>query len=114
DFLQTESGSVRANKTFAKGRRLRGVGDSMSRLYVVEPTHSTTGANADHRLRLPARDIDRYARALAKELGAQGIDLKGVVPGDAPAQVIPEKWLKAVAKDLVQNRGRAIVVVGSR
>ena len=114
DFLQTESGSVRASRTFAKGRRLRGPADNMSRLYVVEPVHSTTGSNADHRLRLPARHVERYARALAKELAAQGLDLKGLTPGDAPTEGIPEKWLKAVAKDLLAHRGRAVIVAGAR
>jgi anaerobic selenocysteine-containing dehydrogenase len=55
DFLQTESGNVRANWTFSNGRRLRGTRDQMSRLYVVEPARTTTGNCADHRLRLPAR-----------------------------------------------------------
>jgi molybdopterin-containing oxidoreductase family iron-sulfur binding subunit len=113
DFLQTESGCVRANKTFARGRRLRAPSDTMSRLYVVEPTHTTTGSNADHRLRLPAGDVERYARALTKELATEGLDLKGLT-ADAPPDGIPEKWLKAVAKDLLANRGRAVIVVGSR
>ena len=39
-----------------------------NRLYVVEPTFTTTGMTADHRLRLPATDIERYALALAKTL----------------------------------------------
>ncbi len=113
DFLQTESGAVRASKTFAKGRRLRSTADTMSRLYVVEPVFTTTGSNADHRLRLPAGDVERYVRALTKELAAQGLDLKGLT-ADAPADGIPASWLKAVAKDLLANRGRAVVVVGSR
>ncbi len=113
DFLQTESGMARTSRSFARGRKLRAPTDTMSRLYVVEPSHSTTGSNADHRLRLPAGDIERYTRALAKELATLGVDLKGL-SADASAEGIPEKWIKAVAKDLVQNRGRAVVMVGSR
>ena len=64
DFLQTESGNVRATKLFAAGRRLRSSRDAMSRLYVVEPARTTTGNAADHRLRLPAGDIAAYAFAL--------------------------------------------------
>jgi molybdopterin-containing oxidoreductase family iron-sulfur binding subunit len=75
DFLQTETGNVRATKMFAAGRRLRSSHDSMSRLYVVEPARTVTGMNADHRLRLPAAEVERYARALAVELSKSGITL---------------------------------------
>jgi molybdopterin-containing oxidoreductase family iron-sulfur binding subunit len=121
DFLQTESGNVRAGKTFAVSRRLRSPKDStsMSRLYVVEPSRTITGANADHRLRLPASEVERYAYALAAELGKRGVslgDIQAAVGRRANADGIPPKWLTAVAADLTAptNRGRALVVVGSR
>jgi molybdopterin-containing oxidoreductase family iron-sulfur binding subunit len=116
DFLQTEPGSIRATRGFADGRRLRSPSDTMSRLYVVESTYSTTGANADHRLRLASKDVERYARLLAKALVAEGVNLGPVAAslGDHPADGIPPQWLKAVAKELAGNRGRAIVVAGSR
>ncbi|MEO7110512.1 MAG: 4Fe-4S dicluster domain-containing protein [Polyangiaceae bacterium] len=116
DFLQTEPGMIRASRSFADGRRLRAPTDTMSRLYVVEPSYTTTGANADHRLRLPARDVERYVRLLAKEVAALGIDLGPIAAslGNLPADGIPENWLKSVAKELVDNRGRAVVVAGRR
>jgi len=117
DFLQTETGNVRANKLFAGGRRLRSAKDTMSRLYVVEPERTTTGNSADHRLRLPAADVERYARALAVELGKNNVTLGDVAPSaakNASTDGIPAKWLAAVAKDLATNRSRALVVVGSR
>jgi molybdopterin-containing oxidoreductase family iron-sulfur binding subunit len=117
DFLQTETGNVRATKMFAAGRRLRSSHDSMSRLYVVEPARTVTGMNADHRLRLPAAEVERYARALAVELTKNGVTLGDDVQrsvSKASADGLPAKWLGAVAKDLAANRGRALVVVGSR
>ncbi|MEO8875947.1 MAG: 4Fe-4S dicluster domain-containing protein [Polyangiaceae bacterium] len=116
DFLQTEPGMIRASRSFAEGRRLRAPTDTMSRLYVVEAGYSTTGANADHRLRLAARDVERYVRLLAKEVAALGVDLGPIAAslGNLPADGIPENWLKSVAKELVDNRGRAVVVAGSR
>jgi molybdopterin-containing oxidoreductase family iron-sulfur binding subunit len=117
DFLQTETSSVRATKLFASGRRMRKSSDRMSRLYVVEPALTTTGANADHRLRLSASDIERYAYALALELAKNGVslgDVQASVQKQANADGIPPKWLASVAKDLATNRGRAVVVVGSR
>ena len=117
DFLQTETANVRANKLFAGGRRMHSAKDSMSRLYVVEPERTTTGNSADHRLRLPAADIERYARALAVELSKNNVTLGDVATSAAkttPPDGIPAKWLSAVAKDLAANRAKALIVVGSR
>ncbi|HXX69044.1 MAG TPA: Fe-S-cluster-containing hydrogenase [Polyangiaceae bacterium] len=124
DFLQTESGNVRATRQFSAGRLLRSskdkdaTKDPMTRLYVVEPSPTTTGANADHRLRLPATDVERYTYALAVELEKQGVvlsaDLEPSVRKQANADDIPPQWLSAVAKDLAANRRNAVIVVGSR
>ena len=116
DFLLTEPGSVRNARSFARGRKLMAPADPMNRLYVVEPGSTVTGGNADHRLRLPARDADAYLRALASELGANGIELgalKAAVAGPKPAN-IPDKWIKVVAKDLVANKGKCLVIAGRR
>jgi molybdopterin-containing oxidoreductase family iron-sulfur binding subunit len=117
DFLQTEAGAVRAARRFADGRRLSSPSDEMSRLYVVEPTMTTTGANADHRLALPASRVDAYLRALAKELAtAHRLPLGELVGTFEGADVsgIPPKWISVVAKELVERRGRSVVVVGAR
>jgi MoCo/4Fe-4S cofactor protein with predicted Tat translocation signal len=117
DFLQTESGNVRATRMFATGRRMRSAHDPMGRLYVVEPAMTTTGMNADHRLRLPASDIERYAHALVAELAKSGVTVGDELQQRAAksgAEGIAPKWIAAVAKDLAANKGRAVVVVGSR
>ncbi len=118
DFLQTESGSVRASKAFASGRRMRSARETMNRLYVVEPARTVTGNMADHRLRLPAGDVERYTYALAAELAKLGApmgpELSASIARRASAEDIPAKWLEAVAKDLASNRGRALVIAGSR
>ena len=117
DFLGTETGSTRASHGFAKGRKLESSKDDMNRLYVVEPAFTTTGMNADHRLRLAAQDVERYLLALAKELStSHKIDLGGVAAAVAKADAtgIPEKWLKVVATELAEARARGIIVAGSR
>jgi molybdopterin-containing oxidoreductase family iron-sulfur binding subunit len=121
DFLQTETGALRAGRMFAASRRLRSGSmrdtAAMSRLYVVEPSPTTTGANADHRLKLPANQIERYGYALAAALIRQNLplgELEDLITRTADSAGIPPKWLDAVAKDLAGNRGRAFVVVGSR
>jgi Fe-S-cluster-containing dehydrogenase component len=117
DFLQTETGNVRATKAFSGGRRLRSSHDTMSRLYVVESARTATGMNADHRLRLPSSAIEAYAHALTAELAKNGVAVGDDVQrsvAKSSAEGIPTKWLASVAKDLAANHGKALVVVGSR
>src|SRR3984957_9870990 len=111
DFLQTETGNVRATKMFAAGRRLRSSHDSMSRLYVVEPARTVTGMTADHRLRLPATDGQGDGRAPAPALSKNGVNLGDEIQRSVStvnADGLPAKWLGAVAKDLAANHGPAL------
>ncbi|GAB4197991.1 MAG: TAT-variant-translocated molybdopterin oxidoreductase [Sandaracinaceae bacterium] len=114
DFLQTEPGAVRNARLFAQGRRLESAQSPMNRLYVVESTLSTTGACADHRLRLASSDVLAYAKSLARALSAQGVRELAAVAGDGGSIEVPSEWLEKVAQDLVSHRGRAVVVAGSR
>lgn len=118
DFLETEPGNVRANRGFAEGRKLKnGAASGMNRLYVVEPAFTTTGMNADHRLRLPAQDVERYLHALARELATtHGIELGGAFAAIAKTDAagLPEKWIKVVASDVAAARGASVIVVGAR
>ncbi len=75
----------------------------MLRFYAVESTPTNTGGKADHRLPLRASEIEAFARALAAQLGAGG-------GGQFPAG--QQKFAAALAKDLLANRGRSVVVVG--
>ena len=77
----------------------------MSRLYVVEATHSITGGSADHRLTLPMSRIDGYTRALARELGVPGISASAV-------DGVPAQWVAEVAADLRSAGRQAAVVIG--
>ena len=117
DFLMTEPGNVIAARGFAAGRDLESAaGASMNRLYVIEPSMSVTGSNADHRLRMPAQAIGAYAKALAAQLAQNGVSLGGATGslGDGALAGVPAEWIKAVAKDLAAHKGASLVVVGSR
>ena len=118
DFLGTEPGVVRASREFANGRRMaQGATDGMSRLYVVEPTFTITGMNADHRLRIAGQDVERYALALAKTLAEKyAVDLGPIADQAKKADVagISAKWLEVVAKELTGARAKGIIVVGAR
>ncbi len=131
DFLGTEPGSVRASRDFADGRRLNAPRDSMSRLYVAEPGFTLTGASADQRLRLAARDVGPYLKALGAELAALGVLTSPPANADEPPPVnydalrasvadakapasVPAAWIKALAKDLTGTRGQSLILVGTR
>ncbi len=112
DFLYSGSENVTAARGFADGRRVKSEKDSMNRLYVVESVFSITGGMADHRLRLQSRQIGAFAAALAKELTAQGVTVEGA--SGSAAGNFDQKWLSAVAKDLIRAKGKSLVVAGSR
>ncbi len=115
-FLGDEPGAVRYSREFAHRRRVafkrfgptgslvEGDGaagrESISRLYVAESAVTFTGARADHRLPLKARDIARVAALVADS----GVAMK------CPEAV--RAWAKAAGDDLRQAGKNALVVVG--
>ncbi|PRP98309.1 Tetrathionate reductase subunit B precursor [Enhygromyxa salina] len=70
DFLGVEQDHVRLARQYAARRKLAKPGDTegMNRLYVVEPHLTSTGAQADERLRLPGGDIVDFLAAVVIEL----------------------------------------------
>src|SRR5215470_14304353 len=96
DFLASGPGHVSYAKQFARRRNPDGAKDSMTRLYVVEPTPTVTGSSADHKLPLRACDVELFARALAAKLGRGS----AVSLPDAS-----EKWLNMVIADLQKAHG---------
>jgi molybdopterin-containing oxidoreductase family iron-sulfur binding subunit len=125
DFLGSGPGHIHYAREFSRRRKLPNLPKpnpladqvfpeiKMNRLYVVEPTPSVTGATADHRLPLRASEVELFARALA----ARVTDVT-VRPDSAAEHVAPpagsEKWLDALAKDLLQNQGKCLVVAGEQ
>jgi molybdopterin-containing oxidoreductase family iron-sulfur binding subunit len=109
DFLHCGPASVRYMADFMSRRRVWRSADkpadaAMNRLYVVETALTNTGAKADHRLDVAAREVEGIARAIAARLGV----------GEAGAAAAPEKWIAAVADDLKANAGRCIILAGPR
>jgi MoCo/4Fe-4S cofactor protein with predicted Tat translocation signal len=113
DPLLTDPEMIRHARGFADGRRAAatGSGPGMNRLYAVEGVFSLTGAMADHRLRLQSRQLAPFLAALAARLAppAAAASLAGAgVPGLDP------RWIDALAKDLLANRGKGLIVAGER
>src|SRR5687768_1242455 len=100
DFLASEGGAnLHYSRQFASRRRLDAQPDRLNRLYVVEPTPTVTGSNADHRVPIKASEIESFARAIADKVGAsRTLGATGPVPGGA------ERYVDAIAADLSAHR----------
>jgi molybdopterin-containing oxidoreductase family iron-sulfur binding subunit len=103
DFLYPGfPGSVRYARDFVHGRDPdRG---TMSRLYVIESTPSSTGAKADHRLPVRAAEVEAFAGALLSALSGNPV-LTSIGADE-------EKYLTALAKDLESHKGASVVIPG--
>ncbi len=97
DFLGGEDDTHNHIRKFAASRKAE---QGMSRLYAVESLFTLTGANADHRLRLPASQAGKVAAAILSQ-----------IQGGADSM---SRWIAECAKDLIANRGKALVVAGQR
>jgi MoCo/4Fe-4S cofactor protein with predicted Tat translocation signal len=117
DFIGGEPDAYLHIRRFVKGRQLHQPSDALNRLYAVEALFTLTGANADHRLRVPASNVIGVAAQLASELfalaglsgRAQLLTLKGF-----PALDVKPGWIEACAKDLLTHRGESLVMAGHR
>jgi molybdopterin-containing oxidoreductase family iron-sulfur binding subunit len=110
DPLLTDAEMIRHARGFADGRRAGASGGAMNRLYAVEGVYSLTGAMADHRLRLESRQIAPFLAALAARLALPGAESLG----GTGVQGVDSRWIDALAKDLLANRGRGLIVAGDR
>lgn len=107
DFLSSAAGCPRYARGFAAGRRVSNGNADMNRLYVVESTMTPTGASADHRLALSAGLVGAFARSVAAAIG--------VAIDPVPDAELPEEaraWVGPLARDLLANKGRSIVIAG--
>ena len=137
DPLLTDPEMIRHTRGFAAGRRAgasggapsTSSGQAMNRLYAVEGVSSLTGAMADHRLRLESRQIAPFLAALAARLVPPAAGLSAVLSAVALAEAealaeveaanvavpgVDPRWIDALAKDLLANRGKGLIVAGER
>jgi MoCo/4Fe-4S cofactor protein with predicted Tat translocation signal len=112
DPLLTDPEMIRHARGFADGRRAGTAGGTMNRLYAVEGVYSLTGAMADHRLRVESRQIAPFLAALAARLAPTGGGAGGLSEANVPG--VDPRWIDAVAKDLLANRGKGLIVAGDR
>ena len=90
-------------KDFAKGRAFSEDKKEINRLYSVETTISITGAKADHRIAVKPSQMAEIAKAIAKAVG---------VAGATSTYTENAAWIAAMAKDLIEHKGKSLVVAG--
>jgi Fe-S-cluster-containing dehydrogenase component/anaerobic selenocysteine-containing dehydrogenase len=112
DPLLTDPEMIRHARGFADGRRAGASGGEMNRLYAVEGVYSLTGAMADHRLRLESRQIAPFLAALAARLAPPEAGAASLAQAGVPG--VNSRWIEALAKDLLANRGKGLIVAGER
>ena len=93
---------IRYGRDFAAGRRARHDSTRLTRLHVVEPTLTLTGAAADARLALTRADCGRFAAALAAGFGGPA--------ADAPAG--SADLLARIKTEIAAANGAAVILVG--
>ncbi|MFN0172017.1 MAG: TAT-variant-translocated molybdopterin oxidoreductase [Bryobacteraceae bacterium] len=106
DFLTAGPGNVRYAREFALRRRVY-EGKKLNRLYSVESAPTNTGTKADHRWPMRSAEIQNFAAALAKDLGAD----PGALAGGS-FNGVPEAARKALVEDLLAHKGTSLVVAG--
>ncbi|HEY4936140.1 MAG TPA: 4Fe-4S dicluster domain-containing protein, partial [Puia sp.] len=92
-------------RQYAKGRKIDEKAPAMNRHYQFESFLSMTGANSDERFAHKPSESAAVALALFAALG-----------GNVSAPALPEKLKSGInkaAKDLLANKGKALVVSGS-
>src|SRR5437016_3139689 len=100
DFLACFPGSLRYVRDYAAKRRINGDKREMNRLYVVESTPTTTGANADHRFSVKPSEMGRFIGSLLDHsIGNQ-------------FAMIARQTMEPIFNDLANGIGSSIVIAG--
>ena len=68
DFLGCDDNNIYHTKKFSQNRKLEDENSTMNRLYVVESSMTSTGANADHRLNVSVGEFNSVLKELCSEL----------------------------------------------
>ncbi len=116
DLLGCPVSGVAMSAAWAKGRRVDAsnpADQSLSRLYVAEPSVTVTGMSADERFALRRADVAVFAAMVAKELGVAGADALAGAP--AAASILDDHGKEVFAElvaDLKAAGKDALVVAG--
>ena len=109
DFLGVDPVAGEPISAFTKHRAKEVKTADMNRLYVLENRYTLTGGMADHRKPLAASLIPVAAALIAAQLGDNSAK---ALADTAPAGL--KEWIAPAVRDLIDNKGKAVVLAGSR
>ena len=125
DFLGREGNHVEQTRLFAQNRAIENI-KSFSRLYTVEANLSLTGMNSDYRFRLKPELQYDFVMSLLNDIvvhkNNSSISVDGTVRSALSAfslgkftseNNIPAETLQSLVRDLIANKGKAIVFAGN-
>ncbi|MBO6513746.1 MAG: TAT-variant-translocated molybdopterin oxidoreductase [Phycisphaerales bacterium] len=101
--------ALRLTRELTATRKVRTYEDEMSRLYAIESKPSGIGVMADHRFRVSPTQQNNFVVALAKAVMSKTAGLAGALP-DTEVQGISASEIQAIADDLFEHRGHAVVI----
>ena len=120
DFIGAEEDTYISIRKFARRRNPEKSAKPMNRLYAVEGLFTLTGANADHRLRIPTGAVQGLGARLALEVlrqkGGASADLQSALSKLATGSTGNDAWIAECAKDLLAagNANHSIIMAGHR
>ena len=116
DLLGSDPNMLVYSRQFSAGRTPEL--EKMNRLYAVESAYSITGAAADSRLPLRSSQIGALLARLEKRVdellaGGQPRSAEEEAFDQVDAESQLERFIEAMADDLVQHQGKGVVSVGA-
>ncbi|MDT8324319.1 MAG: TAT-variant-translocated molybdopterin oxidoreductase, partial [Bacteroidota bacterium] len=113
DFLGSDNESLYHIRQFARGRKPERDDAAMNRYYAVESMMTTSGSNADRRIRIKPGEINEFLRALLHEVavvrGRGGLDA-ALLTGLRDAGNAQFTEITAIADDLLAHA--SVVMIG--
>ncbi|HSM58587.1 MAG TPA: TAT-variant-translocated molybdopterin oxidoreductase [Candidatus Sulfomarinibacteraceae bacterium] len=115
DFLGEFPGRLRYTRDFSRRRRViahegAAAEATMNRLYTLSSAPTITSSMGDHGWAVRPAQIEAFARRLAQVVGVEGLETGGVAAGALEPEL--EQALPVVARELVDSRGRCLVLAG--
>ncbi len=124
DFLGKEGNNIENVKLYTKSRDIVN-GESISRLYAFEAGMTLTGMNADIRFRLKPQQQHNLVLSILNKLLEKGKLPENLLTGETLTQIkknnlskfaadngLNDKKLEILVKDLIDNKGKAVVYAG--
>ncbi|MEE3233739.1 MAG: TAT-variant-translocated molybdopterin oxidoreductase [Candidatus Latescibacterota bacterium] len=106
DFTRKGSTNARYAKQFSAARKVRDGQSSMNRLYMAEPSPTSTGSLADHRWAMNSASMEVLALQIARALNVS------FTSRGKSENALPTEMVRAIADDLFANKGKSLVIAG--